>query len=91
MKRLNSFGWVLVIAGLCSAAAGIEALVYWWDTYWAQWVAQNVLPPSVWTLLGVGLAHLHTHRKLDAQNADAAARHEDLKQHVTVRTTGERM
>lgn len=48
----------------------------WWHTYWVQYVAQNMLPPSVWTLLGIGLAHLHTHRKLDRH-------HEDMKKHVS--------
>jgi hypothetical protein len=41
-----------------------------------QYVLQNVLPPSFWTLLGLGLAHIRTHRKLDAQ-------HEAMRQHVT--------
>jgi hypothetical protein len=41
-----------------------------------QYVLQNVLPPSFWTLVGLGLGYVRTHRKLDAQ-------HEALKQHVT--------
>lgn len=35
------------------------------NNYWVQYLWQNVLPPSFWTLLGIGISHWHTHRKLD--------------------------
>lgn len=58
----------------------ISLLAWWlaagWHGYWQQYVATNVLPPSLWTLVGLAIAHLQLHRKLDAN-------HEDMKQHVT--------
>ena len=42
-----------------------------WQAVWP-----NMVAPSLWTLLGIGLSHLHTHRKLNAH-------HEALKAHVT--------
>lgn len=73
---LDRLGQVLVIAGLLAAAAGLAGLALTWHTYWAQYVATNVLPPSLWTLVGIAIAHLQLHRKLDAH-------HEDMKQHVS--------
>lgn len=46
-----------------------------WDSLWP-----NMIAPSLWTLLGIGIAHVRTHRKLDAH-------HEDLKQHVSQETS----
>lgn len=83
MKRLDRFARWSVILGLACAAIATEALVYWWHTYWAQYVVQNVLPPSLWTLVGLAIAHLRLHAKLDGH-------HEDMKQHVTT-VTRERM
>lgn len=52
----------------------------WWHSAWA-YVWDNVLPPSAWTLVGIGLSHWHLTRRQDAHHAD-------LKQHVTERTSG---
>jgi hypothetical protein len=78
-RGLDRLGRRIVLSGAATAGVGIVALVHWWDTYWGQWVAGNVLPPSLWTLVGIAIAHLQLHRKLDAH-------HEALKQHVTERT-----
>lgn len=78
-RRLDRLGHMVVIAGVLVLAVGLTAVTWWWNTYWGQWVSQNVLPPSLWTLLGIGIAHLQLHKKLDAH-------HEDMKQHVTERT-----
>lgn len=80
-KRLDRRGRVIVVAGHALAAVGMAALVYWWDDYWSQYVAQNMLPPSVWTLVGLAVSHLLHERKQDE-------RHDDMKQHVTERTSG---
>ena len=40
------------------------------NNYWVQYMWQNVLPPSFWTLLGIGISHWHTHRKLDRIHED---------------------
>ena len=80
-RRLDRRGRLIVAAGHLLAAVGMAALVYWWDTYWSQYVATNVLPPSLWTLVGIFIAHLRLHAKLDAN-------HEDMKQHVTASTGG---
>lgn len=58
---------------------GAVAEILWWGTYWGQWIGSNVLPPSFWTLAGVGAAHLHGQWKADQ-------RHQDLKAHVTEQT-----
>lgn len=74
--RLDRTGHLLVIAGAVLLVLVVLVLVATWDTYWSQYAVQNVLPPSVWTLVGIGLAHLQLHKKLDAQ-------HEDMKKHVS--------
>ena len=51
-----------------------------WSSIW-NYILQNVLPPSFWTLTGLAYGYVRTHRKLDAQ-------HEALKQHVTSATGG---
>lgn len=43
------------VAILATMAAAAMAL--WWRTGFVQWVWNGVLPPSLWTLLGVGAAH----------------------------------
>jgi hypothetical protein len=78
--RLDRTGRLLVVAGAVLVVLAIVALVASWDTYWSQYVVNNVFPPSLWTLLGIGIAHVRTHRKLDAQ-------HEAMKQHVTRETS----
>jgi hypothetical protein len=72
---------VVLVTGIAAVllCLSVAAEVVWWDTYWGQYVGQNVLPPSVWTLFGVGLAHLHGQWKADQ-------RHQDLKDHVTEQT-----
>lgn len=80
-RRLDRRGQLLVAAGHLLAAIGIAALVYWWDDYWSQYVATNMLPPSVWTLVGLAVSHLLHERKQDE-------RHDDMKLHVTASTGG---
>lgn len=80
-RRLDRRG-KLIVGGLHLAGAlMLAAIGYWWDTYAAQYVAQNVLPPSVWTLVGMAFMHVRLHAKLDEN-------HEDMKQHVTASTGG---
>jgi hypothetical protein len=52
-----------------------------WASYWVQYVVQNVMPPSFWTLVGIGLAQWHTHRKLNRHHAE-------MKEHVRKHTEG---
>lgn len=75
-RALDRPGRLIVAAGTLAVALGLAAIVVWWHTYWAQYVVQNMLPPSVWTLVGLAAAHLHHEYKADQ-------RHEDLKQHVS--------
>jgi hypothetical protein len=75
-RRLDRRGRVIVGAGHLLSAAGIWAMARWWPSYAVQYVAQNVLPPSVWTLVGIAIAHVRLHAKLDEH-------HEDMKQHVS--------
>lgn len=82
-SRLDRVGHLLVAAGVVLIALVIFALVATWDTTASQYVINNVLPPSVWTLVGIGIAHVRTHRKLDAQDRKLDAQHEAMKQHVT--------
>jgi hypothetical protein len=65
-----------ILAAGAVAVGGVVCLVRWWDSYWAQYVAQNMLPPSVWTLVGIVIAHVRLHAKLDEH-------HEDMKAHVS--------
>lgn len=65
--------------GIAAALLCATAEVVWWNTYWGQYIGQNVLPPSIWTLVGVGAAHMHGQWKADQ-------RHQDLKDHVTEQT-----
>ena len=81
-RRLDRRGRLIVAIAHVLTGLGTAALVYWWDTYWGQWVGSNVLPPSVWTLVGIAVAHLRLHAKIDAN-------HEDMKQHVTASTGGD--
>lgn len=49
-----------------------------WNSYWVQWVVQNVLPPSFWTLAGIALHYAGTrHRSVvhHAEQLAQAARH----------------
>lgn len=45
-----------------------------WSATW-NWIWNDVLPPSFWSILAVAVSHVRTHSKLDAQ-------HEAMKQHV---------
>jgi ABC-type sugar transport system permease subunit len=54
-RGLDRLGHRIVLTGAAAAVLGIVALVHWWDTYWGQWVAGNVLPPSLWTLAGIAI------------------------------------
>jgi hypothetical protein len=81
-RRLDRRGQLLVASGHVIVAVGTAALAYWWTTYWAQYVATNMLPPSVWTLVGLAVSHLLHERKQDE-------RHDDLKQHVTATAGGD--
>jgi len=47
-----------------------------WNAYWTQWFVGNVLPPSLWTLVGIGLAHVNMRKHV-------SAKHEELKAHVS--------
>jgi len=88
-RRLDRRGRLLVAAGHLIVAVGLAALVWWWDTYWAQYVAENILPPSGETLIAIYIVHLKLHVKLDAQEQRAGERHDDMKQHVTATATKE--
>lgn len=70
--------WLIAAAIVLAACAalGVAIAAGQWQSYWVQWLVGNVLPPSFWTLLGIGIAHLQLHRKLDAH-------HEDMKQHIS--------
>jgi peptidoglycan/LPS O-acetylase OafA/YrhL len=87
-RRLDRRGRLMVAAGHVLAAASTAAIVYWWQSYAAQYVVSNVLPPSVWTLVGIAAAQLRTHAKLEAQEKRADERHDDMKQHVTATAGG---
>lgn len=78
-RSLDRTGRGLVLAGLLTTALLAWWLAAGWRGYWEQYVATNVLPPSLWTLFGIAIAHLQLHRKLDDQ-------HQDMKRHVTERT-----
>lgn len=80
-KRLDRLGRTLLVGGHLGAAGGLAVMALTWHSYWSQYVAQNVLPPSLWTLVGIAVAQLRLHAKLDAH-------HEDMKQHVTASTGG---
>jgi hypothetical protein len=86
--RLDGRGRLILVAGHLLAAAATAGIVWAWDSYAAQYVVQNVLPPSVWTLVGIAVAQLRTHAKLEAQEKRADERHDDMKQHVTASTGG---
>lgn len=78
MTRRDWLVALAIVAAAC-AALGVCIAAGQWQSYWMQWVVGNVLPPSFWTLLGIGVAHLHLNRKLDRHHAA-------MKQHVTERT-----
>lgn len=56
------------------------------SSYWAQWIIQNVLPPSLWTLLGLAVSYGAHRQRARAHHAEQLAQrqqhHEDLKAHV---------
>jgi hypothetical protein len=80
-NRLDRLGRALLVGGHLGGVAGLVVMILTWHSYWSQYVATNVLPPSVWTLVGMAVMHLRLHAKLDAN-------HQDIKQHVTASTGG---
>lgn len=59
-----------VLASAIAAVAATAALVAWRSTGQAQYVIQNILPPSLWTLVGIALAHA---RQMEAHRSAARA------------------
>ena len=53
-----------------------------WNSYWVQWVVQNVLPPSFWTILALGASHVAHRRWHVRQMAQAEAHHADKLEHA---------
>jgi hypothetical protein len=41
--------------------------------YWVQYVLQNVMPPSFWTLTGMAFSYWRLHKKLDRHHASFKA------------------
>lgn len=50
-----------------------------WSNGVVQYIWQNVMPPSFWTLLGISLSHIHTHRKLNSHHKENMQAHEERK------------
>ena len=49
-----------------------------WNSYWVQWVVQNVLPPSFWTILALTASHV-AHRRWHVRQMAQAAMHHGQK------------
>jgi len=50
----------------------------WYDAYWIQWIVQNVLPPSFWTILALTASHI-AHRRWHVRQMAQAAMHHGQK------------
>lgn len=65
-------------AALILAALAATAMITWRHTATVAYLWMNVLPPSFWTLVGVGLAHwrqMDAHKVTQVSMLAAAPRH----------------
>lgn len=79
-RSLGTQARAAVLAAALFAAAVTAAIITWWGAGVTQYFVQNVLPPSLWTLVGIALAHarqMAAHREAalaaDGHRAVAAA------------------
>lgn len=75
-RSLDTRTRTALLAAALFALAVTAAIVTWWPTYAVQYVVQNVLPPSLWTLTGIGLAHWRQMAAHRAAHAEARAARE---------------
>lgn len=90
-RSLGTRARAAVLAAALFAAVATAAIITWWDTWVTQYFVQNVLPPSLWTLVGIGLAHarqMAAHRSAalaaDGHRAVAAAAHAEARTARTI-------
>jgi hypothetical protein len=77
LSRLDVITVALFLAAL-TAILGFAIAAGEWQDYWVQFVVGNVLPPSLWTLLGITVAYVRMHRHVTAQHEATTAHVEGI-------------
>lgn len=62
LRALSDLDRIALATALAFTVMGSAALAIWWHTTLAQWVWNGALPPDVWALGAITVAHLRQMR-----------------------------